>query len=424
MPFDPARLRRPLRRHFDDVYGAPEYTSWIDESLSWKESCYLGDWSFVQDRRYKGPDALRLFADISVNTMENFEIGQSKHVIHCNPDGKIIHEGVLSRLAQDELAAFSTGVRWADFILRTGNYDVAAEPLGWTKYHLQGPNSVFVLENAAGQNVRDLHFMRSTTIQIAGHDVIVLRQGMTGEIGFELQAPIDQGPEIYGALLEAGRESGIRQMGGRVSQLNHLEAAYPTVMFDYLPAIFGEWSAEYRDEIDAESRYALAGSFESDDIADWYRSPVQFGWGNRVKFDHDFIGRDALKEELEDPRRTIVTLVWNSDDVIDIYRALFRLGEPLPEFMEMPRDGRAYMWADRVLRGDMAVGVSTSRGYSAYFREMLSLCVIDVEDSMPGTEVSVVWGSPGTPQREIRATVAQAPYKEDRSRVDLETLVR
>ena len=53
---------------------------------------------------------------------------------------------------------------------------------------------------------------------------------------------------------------------------------------------------------------------------------------------------------------------------------------------------------------------------------MLSLCVIDLEHNEPGTEVTVVWGNPGTPQREIRAVVAPAPYKENRSRVDLTTL--
>jgi vanillate/3-O-methylgallate O-demethylase len=53
---------------------------------------------------------------------------------------------------------------------------------------------------------------------------------------------------------------------------------------------------------------------------------------------------------------------------------------------------------------------------------MLSLCVIDVAHSEPGTEVTVVWGEPGEPQREIRARVAPAPYKPDNRRIDLTTL--
>jgi vanillate/3-O-methylgallate O-demethylase len=55
---------------------------------------------------------------------------------------------------------------------------------------------------------------------------------------------------------------------------------------------------------------------------------------------------------------------------------------------------------------------------------MISLCTIDVEQSEPGTEVTVLWGNPGEPQKEIRATVAPAPYKQDNRRVDLRTLDR
>ena len=115
------------------------------------------------------------------------------------------------------------------------------------------------------------------------------------------------------------------------------------------------------------------------------------------------------------------TLVWNAEDVVEVHASLFRPGEPYT-FMDMPRDQRGFMWADRVSRGDQEVGVSTSRGYSYWFREMLSLCTIDVEHSEIGTEVCVVWGDPDGPQKEIRAKVAPAPYKQDNRRVDLKTL--
>jgi glycine cleavage system aminomethyltransferase T len=67
-------------------------------------------------------------------------------------------------------------------------------------------------------------------------------------------------------------------------------------------------------------------------------------------------------------------------------------------------------------------GVSTSRGYSYYFREMLSLCTLDVACCDPGSEVIVIWGNPGGPQKEIRAKVAPAPYKIDNRRLDVHSL--
>jgi glycine cleavage system aminomethyltransferase T len=68
------------------------------------------------------------------------------------------------------------------------------------------------------------------------------------------------------------------------------------------------------------------------------------------------------------------------------------------------------------------VGVATSRGYSYYFREMISLSTIDVAVSEIGTELVVHWGRPGRRQKEIRAVVAPAPYKKDHSRGDLQSV--
>ncbi len=60
---------------------------------------------------------------------------------------------------------------------------------------------------------------------------------------------------------------------------------------------------------------SLGGSFYSDDIADYYLTPYDLGYGPFVKFDHDFVGREALEKMADEPRRKKVTLVWNGDDV-------------------------------------------------------------------------------------------------------------
>ena len=88
-------MRTTPEGYFTVRWGLPEYTDWIDESMSWKEACYIGDWSFIWKCSFKGPDTLKLFSDISTNSFAKFEIGQAKHLIHCNEDGKVIHEGRL-----------------------------------------------------------------------------------------------------------------------------------------------------------------------------------------------------------------------------------------------------------------------------------------------------------------------------------------
>jgi glycine cleavage system aminomethyltransferase T len=419
-------MRTTSEGYFTVRWGLPEYTDWLDESMSWKEACYIGDWSFLWERRFRGPDVLKLFSDISVNSFAKFAIGQSKHVVHPTEAGKIIHEGILTRLSEEEVVLFGRGTFWADYVLRHGDYNASSESKDSFNFQVAGPNALFVCEKAAGRNLRDIKFMHTADIEIAGHKIWALRQGMAGEIGYELQGPAEYASDVYNAVVEAGQEFGIRKLGGRAAMINHLEACFPTIVTDYLPAIFGDDMAAYLDTFRSAmpafaSTFNIAGSFEAGDVSAWYRSPVELGWGKSIKFDHKFLGDEALAEELENPRRLIRTLIWNAEDVLDVHASLYQKGEPYT-FMEMPRDQRGSMWADKVVSGDELVGVATSRGYSHYFREMLSLATMDVEYSEPGTEVSVIWGKPDGPQREIRATVARAPYKQDNRRVDVANL--
>ena len=120
-------MRTVLPGYYNVRFGEPEYTDWMDESMSWKQTCYIGDWSFLWQRWFRGPDALKLFSDISVNSFAKFEIGQSKHAIHCNKAGKIVHEGILSRFGEQEFLLFGRGCFWADYRLRHGSYDATSE---------------------------------------------------------------------------------------------------------------------------------------------------------------------------------------------------------------------------------------------------------------------------------------------------------
>jgi Aminomethyltransferase folate-binding domain len=122
------RMRSTPEGYFTVRFGLPEYTDWMDESMSWKETCYIGDWSFLWERHFRGPDPLKLFSEVAVNNFDNFAHGQSKHVIHTNEDGKVIHEGILSRLGEEEFILFGRGGFWVDYQLRQRGYDVVSEP--------------------------------------------------------------------------------------------------------------------------------------------------------------------------------------------------------------------------------------------------------------------------------------------------------
>src|SRR5262249_46514679 len=121
------------------AWGEHEYTNWIDESMSWKTTCYVGDWSWLADLRLEGPDALNLLSDLSVNSFAKFAIGQAKHVIQCHPDGKIITQGACLRTGENEFHLQWTPALWTAYRLRTGHYDATAEYVDTTNFQVSGP---------------------------------------------------------------------------------------------------------------------------------------------------------------------------------------------------------------------------------------------------------------------------------------------
>ena len=414
-------MSRGFPAAYNPGWGGPEYTGWMDEQLSWHTDCYIGDWSFLWCLEIQGPDALAFFRRLSVNSFEDFAIGQAKHMVNCNEAGKVVTEGILLRLGEDRFWAQSNPVWWCAYQFETGAYDATMAQPNLFKYQVQGPKSLALLEKVAEGNLSDIKFMHFGTIRIAGKEVMALRQGMSGEAGFELQGPIEDGPTIHAAILEAGQEFGIRRLGRRTAMINHLEACFPTSSYHFVTATGGyDYSEAYTDFTIrtfglSPLHIKMQGSFNSDDIRDYHMSPIELGWGKNIKFDHDFLGRAALETEIAAPKRKIVTLEYNKEDLLDIYASLFEPGEPY-SFMDMPTEQRVITHQNRVLRDGRDVGISSNPGYSYWFRKMISLTVIDVASSEPGTEVTVLWGEPGRRQKEIRATVASAPYKTDRRR--------
>jgi vanillate/3-O-methylgallate O-demethylase len=268
--------------------------------------------------------------------------------------------------------------------------------------------------------------MHIKKIEIRGKPIYALRQGMAGEPGYELVGPIQWKDEIVKAVLEDGKEFGIRRLGGRTVFINHLEAWFPTIITDYIPAMFSPDLSDYLNTFKSEmpasmTTLNLYGSYEGKDISDYYRSPIELGWDKVVKFDHDFLGREALEKEAANPKRIIRTLVWNAEDVIDVYASMFKKGDHY-DFIEFPRYQRGGMYVDKVMKNGRFVGCTSSYGYSYYFREMLCLAVVDIGEAEIGNEVTIIWGAPGHPQKEIRAKVAPAPYKKDNSKIDLHTV--
>jgi syringate O-demethylase len=279
-----------------------------------------------------------------------------------------------------------------------------------------------VIERALGSSPPELKFFHITTVKIGGKTAGALRHGMAGQPGWELYGPWEDGEAVREALVAAGEEFGLRQVGGRAYSSNTLESGW---IPSPLPAVYtGSELRSYREWLPAagyEGSASIGGSFVSDDIEDYYFTPWDIGYGHYVKFDHDFIGREALERMADGEHRRKVTLALDDDDVTRTIATMFRK-EDRAKFVDWPSAVYSMHPYDRVTVDGETVGVSTWIGYSANEGKMLTLAVLDPEHAEPGTEVVLVWGEEdgGTAkptveshvQTEIRAIVSPVPYVE------------
>jgi vanillate/3-O-methylgallate O-demethylase len=226
---------------------------------------------------------------------------------------------------------------------------------------------------------------------------------------------------VRNALLASGAKLGIQRVGARTYPTSTLESGW---IPSPLPAVYsGTKMKPYREWLGGDSYEALAslgGSFVSSDIADYYLTPYDLGYGPFVKFDHEFVGRAALEKHAKKPRRQKVTLAWHGGDVREALGTLFSAGRNVAKYIDLPLANYATLPFDKVQKGGKTIGLSTYTGYSFNERSMLSLAVLDAKHAKPGTQVTLVWGedhggsSKPTVERhkqvKIRATVGPVPY--------------
>ncbi|CAD7340125.1 aminomethyl transferase family protein [Sphingomonadales bacterium 56] len=418
--------------------GVPaEYSNWRNEQTAWAQTAVLFNQSYhMVDLEVSGPDAFAMLNHLGINSFKGFIPDRAKQWVPVTPDGYVIGDVILFYLEENRfnLVGRAPAIEWVEYHAQTGEWNVTVERDERTavrpdpenrksyRYQLQGPNAMQTLGAAMGQTPPDLKFFHMTTLDIAGCKVRALRHGMAGQPGYELFGPWAERETVRQALIKAGEAFGLTLVGGRTYSSNTLESGW---IPSPLPAVYsGEALKPYREWLTAnsyEAKASIGGSYVPDSIEGYYLTPWDLGYGPFVKFDHDFIGREALEKIAAGPHRKKVTLALDSEDVARVISSAFQKGDRA-KYFEFPSAVYSMHPYDSVLVDGKQVGLSTWVGYSANEGRMLTLAMVDAEYAEPGTKVTLLWGEPdgGTSkptvephiQVEIHATVSPAPYSE------------
>lgn len=382
----------------------PEFSNWRDEQAAWQKTAALFDLSHhMTDIYFEGPDVMRLLTNLAVNSFAAFGPGKAKQIVCCNPEGYVIGDAILFGLGQNKvnISGRPSVPHWVAYNAEVGGYDVtvtrddrSVQNKGRRKtfrFQIQGPNAMAILAKAVDGSLPLVKFFNIAELSIAGKPIKALGHGMARTEGMELFGPADYADAVREALLVAGQDLGLREVGGRAYATVSPESGWiPSPM----PAIYSASLQPYREWLPAdgfEANASLGGSFVSKKIEDYYQTPWDLGYGRHVKFDHDFIGRPALEAMSEQPHREKVWLVWNRDDVLKILGSALGSGDRY-KHLEQPGSHYSTLPFDCVMQNGTLIGLSTYSVYTANVRAWFSLAMIDRAAAVDGAEVSVIWG--------------------------------
>ena len=200
-----------------------------------------------------------------INSVQNFTVNKAKQFVGCSYDGYVIGDAILFFLDKDELVLVGRPSihNWVQYHAETDEYNVTLSrdersiardvPIvrRLYRYQVQGPNADQVLNKLNGSQIPEIKFFNMGEITIAGRKVRALRHGMAGAPGLELWGPHEEREEIRAAIVEAGEEFGLRQVGSRAYATNTLESGWiPSPM----PAVYsGEKMKAYRQWLRAKA---------------------------------------------------------------------------------------------------------------------------------------------------------------------------
>jgi vanillate/3-O-methylgallate O-demethylase len=145
-----------------------------------------------------------------------------KHAVMCNEDGLITAHGIIERKCEDHFESFAGGPP-GPTPRKDVPYDVEIERLDHYLFQIAGPTAIFASSDSAKVE--------------SGIRTEVARIGMTGNLGYELHGPIEEGPAVYDAVLKAGQGLGIERLGWGTYLVNHVEGGFPQHTWTFISAV-------------------------------------------------------------------------------------------------------------------------------------------------------------------------------------------
>src|SRR3990172_3973901 len=219
-PYFYASRKHGVKRYsvYNHTYHPRHYGDPVEEYWKLVNGVTLWDVGVEKQIQIKGPDAFDLANTIVPRDPHKCAVDQCKYVFITAPDGGILNDPVLLRVAEDEfwLSLADSDVNlYALGIAAAKGMDVTVREIDVAPVQVQGPNAKKVLVELLGDRILEVPYYGLMKAELDGMRVVVSRTGYTSEVGYEiyLHDASRHGQKLWDTVLEAGRPHGLEVIG-------------------------------------------------------------------------------------------------------------------------------------------------------------------------------------------------------------------
>ncbi len=331
-----------------------QYAGILEEHRATRSAAGLFDLSHMGELLVEGAEAAPALAAALVTDPQSLAVGRAHYSMICAEDGGIIDDLIVYRLGETRfmVVANASNSRTVSDALahRLEGFRAVLDDqsLATGLVAVQGPRALDILGPLADVDIGAIRYYGIAEGSVAGVPAMIARTGYTGEDGFEVFADVARVHDVWDALFNAGRSSGLVPVGLGARDTLRLEAGMPL----------------YGNELDRST------------------NPYEAGLGRVVKLGKagQFTGRQALEKIARDgTSRRLVGLTLRE-------RGIARHGYP-------------------VLADGAPAGVVTSGTMSPTLNAAIAMAYVATGQSEPGTMLAVeIRGAP------VAAEVVPLPF--------------
>jgi glycine cleavage system aminomethyltransferase T len=361
-PYYYASRKHGVQRYsvYNHTYHPRHYGDPVKEYWNLVSGVTLWDVGVEKQIQIKGPDAFDLTNMLVPRDLTKCAVDQAKYVFITAPDGGILNDPILLRVAEDEfwLSLADSDVNlYALGIAAAKGMDVSVREIDVAPVQIQGPNAKEVLVDLFGTPILDVPYYGLIQTELAGMRVVVSRTGYTGEVGYEiyLHEASRHGEELWNTVLEAGRPHGLEVIGP--CHIRRIEGGILAFGADM-----------------------------------WYENnPFEVGyhytWMVDLDQQADFMGKAALKRIKQEGVTQKLVGVDIEGEPLGTY-----IDNEMPDVFPVSVDGRR-------------VGRVTSACYSPRLERNIGLAMLPIEHTELGTTIEIE-----TPAARVGGRVVQMPH--------------